>query len=391
MYLVVSLLCLTVILAVLIILLRGYGSLGRLADFNVWDGASAPLVTIIVPACNEENSIESGLASLARQGYPNLEIIVVNDRSTDRTAEAIERVRRAYPAITLMTVSTLPDGWLGKPHAMKTAAQAARGEYLIFTDADVCLDASTVSRSVRVMQEKELDHLTLIFQNSGGSPLLNALISDSGAGLLFLLKPWKAKDPASRCFVGIGAFNMVRRSVYREIGGHETIRMQVIDDVFLGKRVKQGGFRQDCLLAQEYVTLPWYATVGEMVSGLMKNVYSFFYYRAWLAFAGVFCIAAALIMPFWLVFISGGAARYVFLLAVLLRIGGIGAGMIRAGVTPAAVPYLFLTPYISAYIILRAVWIAHRSGGITWRGQFYPLTALKKNEWLFAGIFSSSR
>ncbi len=386
MLLIVSLLCLALILSVLIILLKGYGSLARLADFNGWDGASAPLVSIIVPACNEEGSIESGLTSLARQRYPNLEIIVVNDRSTDRTAQAIDRVRQAYPFVRLITISTLPDGWLGKPHALQTGAQAARGEFFLFTDADVCLEETTVSRSVMAMQETGLDHLTLIFQNSGGSPLLNALISDSGAGLLFLLKPWRAKDPASRSFVGIGAFNMLRSSVYREIGGHESIRMQVIDDVFLGKRVKQHGFRQDCLLAQEYVTLPWYATVSEMVSGLMKNVYGFFYYRTWLALTGVFCIVAALIMPFWLIFISSGVPRYLFLLAVLLRIAGIGTGMVRAGVPSAAVLYLFLTPYISVYIIFRAVWLAHRSGGIIWRGQFYPLRDLKNNEWLFAGI-----
>jgi len=389
MVLLFSLFCLILILAVSVELARGYKSLGRLTDTSGWEKSSVPMVSIIVPACNEEDSIEDGLRSLCFQRYPNLEIIVVNDRSTDRTGQAIDRLRQDYPSVQVLTVTTLPAGWLGKPHAMQIGAGAARGDYLLFTDADVCLEETVISRSVRVMQESRLDHLALIFSNSGGSLLLNTLINDVGAGLLLLVKPWKAKDPGSRFFVGVGAFNMVRNSAYREIGGHESLRMQVIDDVFLGKLIKQYGFRQDCLMAQEFVTLPWYGTVAEMISGLMKNVYGFFHYRAWMALAAVVCIIAVVILPVWFIFLSSGIARYLYLLAVMIRIIGVGAGMTRTGLPVTAALYLFLTPYISIYIILRAVWLAHRFGGITWRNTFYPLSELRQSEWLFGGIFTS--
>jgi glycosyltransferase involved in cell wall biosynthesis len=386
-----SLFCLILILAISVELARGYKSLGRLADTKGWEELPGPLVSIIVPACNEEDSIEDGLRSLCCQRYPNLEILVVNDRSTDSTGQVIDKVRRDYPSVKVLTVTTLPAGWLGKPHAMQTGARAARGDYLLFTDADVCLEETVISRSVRAMQEGGLDHLALIFSNSGGSLLLNTLINDVGAGLLFLVKPWKAKDPGSRFFVGVGAFNMVRSSAYREFGGHESLRMQVIDDVFLGKRIKQYGFRQDCLMAQDFVTLPWYKTVAQMVSGLMKNVYGFFHYRAWMALAAVTGIIAVVILPVWFIFLSTGIARYLFLLAVMIRIIGVGAGMARTGVPVIAALYLFLTPYICIYIILRAVWLAHHSGGITWRDTFYPLAELRQGEWLFGGIVNLSR
>ena len=381
----ISLVC---VLAIFFVLINGYRQLGTLGEVRVWTGEESPLVSIIVPACNEEETLAPALRSLCDQDYPNVEIIVVNDRSTDLTAEVIQAIRSDHQNITAVTIDALPDGWLGKPHALHTGAGLSSGEYLVFTDADIRMEPTTISRAVSAMEIKSLDHLALVFQNEGGSLLLNSLVSDVGAGLLLLLRPWRARDSRSRFFTGVGAFNMVRSSVYRAVGGHEQIRMQVIDDVFLGKVIKRNHYRQDSLLAPDHIRVGWYPSIPDMIDGLMKNVFALFDYKLWLAVAACLLVVIVTILPVWGALLVDGLPRLLFLAAVFLRLFVIGGGMIQSGLPPRTIPLLLITPYLTLYIILRAVWKTTQGQGITWRGQFYPLAELRKQEWLFAGMFT---
>ena len=145
-----------------------------------------PLVSIIVPACNEETTLEPALRSLLQQEYSNLEIIVIDDRSTDTTFERITKLAQEFPRIQVEQVKELPMGWLGKNHALYLGAQRARGEILLFTDADIVMRASTLSRAVAYFVNENLDHLSLIFRNLTPGGLLNAMVIDS-LGSLFLL------------------------------------------------------------------------------------------------------------------------------------------------------------------------------------------------------------
>ncbi|HDK44580.1 MAG TPA: glycosyltransferase, partial [Desulfobacteraceae bacterium] len=225
----------------------GLRRLRNLNDIRPFSGPSRPRVSIIVPACNEEETIETAMLSLVNQDYGPFEIVVINDRSTDRTGAILEKLAAQYPRIRLLEVTELPPGWLGKNHALHCGARAAGGDYLLFTDADVLLEKTTVARAMTIMVAERLDHLSLIFKNIASGSLLNAMIQDAGAALFFLFKPWAARNPRSRYFMGVGAFNLVKKDVYRRIGGHESIRMHPIDDIMLGKVIKQHGFRQDCL------------------------------------------------------------------------------------------------------------------------------------------------
>lgn len=369
-------------------LIVGTRLIGSLDNCQASSGTYQPLVTVIVPARNEAPSIEQGLRALCNQTYEKLEVIVVNDRSTDRTAEVIAKVRKDHPLLTEITITALPDGWLGKTNAMHVGAREAQGEFLIFTDADVCLEKTTISRAVHVVNKQRLDHLALVFQNSTKGRLLNALITDIGIGLLMLFKPWRVAVQKSRYFIGVGAFNMVRAATYHALGGHEKIRMQAVDDVFLGKMIKQHGFRQNCLLAYEYVSVPWYDSVDELISGLMKNVYAVFHYRLLWALGTAILVVLFFIAPLFLIFLTTGVTRYLFILAIMIRIGVSGAGMLKAGLPAGAIICLFITPFITIYIMLRAIWTTTRQGGITWRGNFYPLETLKQGEWLLSGIIS---
>lgn len=385
--LIIAVVYLVVILSSAFALFRGYLRIGTLAGHRPLDGSGQPPVSVIVPACNEEETIEAGLRSLAGQDYRNLEIIVVNDRSTDGTAEVVNRIKKDIGQIRLVTIGTLPDGWLGKPHALQAGAREAQGEYYLFADADVCMAESTISRAVQAMETQALDHLCLIFRNSGGGALLNALIAEIGAALLLVFKPWRASEPTSRYFVGVGAFNMVRTSAYWAIGGHESIRMQVIDDVFLGRQIKQRGFRQNCLLALEFVEIPWYPTLERLIDGLMKNAYAFFNYRPYYALAGILLIIGINILPLWLIFWTEGYLRFLFITIVLGRIVGFSRALPDRRLMLRSLPCFIITPYLCVYIIVRAVWTTHCQGGIRWRGSFYQLEILKKNEWIFSGFF----
>lgn len=379
-------LCL-VMLAVFIQISSGYGKLDSLDAVEVQRKADRPLVSIVIPACNEAQSIGQSLRSLCHLDYSNVEIIVVDDRSTDGTAQVVESVRHDFPAIRLIRISELPEGWLGKPHALQQGADEAGGDYLLFIDADVILEKTTISRAVRAMEGRRLDHLTLIFKNSSPGLLLNALIADIGAGLFFVIKPWKAKIAGSRYFMGVGAFNLVRTSVYRSIGEHQEIKLQVVDDVYLGKLIKQNGFCQECMLAESLVTLPWYRSVPEMISGLMKNVYAFFHYRPGYVFLGVLAISVMTVVPMAGAIFAQGSAKFFFIMTVLIRVGGTGGGMIRIGLSPASIIFLLLTPFIALFIILKALFQVHLAAGVTWRGSFYRLDKLREADWVLSGLF----
>ncbi|MBT8347226.1 MAG: glycosyltransferase [Desulfofustis sp.] len=381
-----SLLCLVLTTLVIVELSVGFAGLAALKDYNgVPHHGTA--VSVIVPACNEEDKIEAGLRSLVSQDYQQLEIIVVNDRSTDGTAESIDRVREEFPQIHRLDIEKLPEGWLGKPHALQRGAKVASGDYLLFTDADVMLEPTTISRALAAMKERRLDHLALVFKNITSGGLLNAIVADIGAGLMWILKPWKAQIADSRYFVGVGAFNMVRANVYREIGQHEQVRMQVIDDLFLGKLIKRGKYRQECLDGRGFVDVPWYCSVSELIEGLMKNVYAFFNYTLGYMAAGFLAISVIVVLPYWGVLFTDGATRICFICTLVARVVGIGIGLISSGVEKRASVWLLITPFFMLYIILKATTLALVRGGISWRGSFYPMRSLRKQEWVLSGLF----
>ncbi len=343
----------------------------------------SPLVSIIVPACNEEKTLEPALRSLLQLDYPNREIIVIDDRSTDGTFELIKKLGREFPEIRVEQVKELPTGWLGKNHALYRGAQEARGTILLFTDADIVMEPSTLSRAVSYFVNEELDHLSLIFQNVARGRLLNAMVVDALGGLFLLLRPWNVRNKASRAFAGIGAFNMVATQAYWKFGGHAAFRMHPIDDIMLGKKVKQQGLVQDCLVGIDFVRVHWYNSLGEMVRGLMKNIFALYSYRLVYVAGALFGIIVMTIVPVWGLLLTQGMARVFFGGAVLCRFAVFIQNAGGVGGRPALVFWSLLTPYVTVYIIIKAVWTTLINKGIDWRGTHYSLEELKKEEPLF--------
>jgi glycosyltransferase involved in cell wall biosynthesis len=369
--------CLTVACTLDVVL--GMRRMAALDDVPPLHQENVPKVSVIIPACNEAATLEPALKSIFAMDYADLEVIVVNDRSVDHTGVVLEQMQKQYPSLHIHDISALTEGWLGKNHALQYGAERARGEYLLFTDADIIMENSSISRAMRHMLENKLDHMSMIFKNIAPGGLLNALVMDAGAGLMLLLKPWKAKDPNSKRYMGVGAFNLVKSTVYKEIDGHKTIAMHPIDDVMLGKVIKHSGFSQECLLGHNFIQAEWYVDVRNFINGLMKNTFAFCNYNMANVLFGVLIIMIINILPLFAIFFTSGITRGLFGSAVMVRMLSFAGGFSYTGINPWYSVWALVTPYVYIYITLKAALTTTINRGITWRGTYYSLDELKAN------------
>ncbi len=361
-------------LAVAVEFARGNRSLRRLRD--VPPVRSGPRVSVIVAARNEAGKIEPALQSLLRQDYPNRELIVVNDRSEDQTGQILDRLG----GIQAVHVRELPQGWLGKNHAQHVGAQRATGELLLFTDADVHMEPTAISRAVRYLQEAGLDHLAVAPQLRMPGTLLQMF---GGAFTIFFglyAKPWKARDPNSRRHIGIGAFNLVRAEAYRAIGGHAKIAMRPDDDMKLGKLIKKSGYRQEMLLGDGLLTVEWYSSVGELARGLEKNSFAGVEYNLGVVVASTIAQLLVFVWPVIGLFVTGGPTRWLNA-GVVLTLAALYVDNARFhGEKRWHCVAMPLTAVWFLCIIWRATLKTIRNGGIDWRGTHYSLAELKANK-----------
>jgi cellulose synthase/poly-beta-1,6-N-acetylglucosamine synthase-like glycosyltransferase len=336
-------------------------------------------VSIIVAARNEERNIREALNSLLELSYPDYELIVVDDRSEDHTGQILDQMAAGHNRLKVIHIDALPAGWLGKNHALWVGSKRATGEMLLFTDADIVMEPTVVARAVAFMGQNRLDHLAAT--PSVRMPTIFLGMFGAAFIIFFSLfaRPWKARDPNSRCHIGIGAFNMVRASAYRQVGGHETIRLRPDDDIKLGKIIKKGGLRQDAAYAPEFLAVEWYATLGEVIRGLEKNAFAGADYNIPLVLSGILVHLLCSIWPFLAILVTHGMVQGIYL-AIVLLILLVVADSARFHRAPfwyaAGYP---LTSALFVYILIRTMLLNLMQGGIYWRGTFYPLKELKSN------------
>jgi cellulose synthase/poly-beta-1,6-N-acetylglucosamine synthase-like glycosyltransferase len=344
-----------------------------------------PRVSILIPARNEERNLEEALRSVLALDYENLEIDVIDDRSTDRTGEILDRMAAAEPRLRVVHVRDLPPGWLGKNHALWLGAEKATGDFLLFTDADVVFEPSALRRAVGAMVAPgaggtTLDHLTASPEIARPSVLFELFIGAFSLFFALFTRPWEAKDPRSPHFVGIGAFNLVRATAYRAVGGHRTIAMRPDDDLKLGKLFKTRGFRQEFVFGQGALRVEWYASVRELVQGLMKNAFSGVDYRVRVVAVATVTQLALFVWPFLAVFLIPGAARWLNLASVVTLIGLCWINAPLAGVRRWHGVGFPLATLLFLYILWRATLLTLWHDGIDWRGTHYPLAELRANK-----------
>ena len=341
--------------------------------------AGNPRVSIIVPARNEEEDIEQSLTNLLALDYDNYEVIAVNDRSTDRTGEIMERVvASAAQRLQVLHHRELPDGWLGKTHAMWTAANQAKGEWLLFTDADVLFRPDSVRRALVYAEAERADHVVLFPQMIMKSPSEFMMIAFFQTMFVFGHRPWKVADPKSRDHMGVGAFNLIRRRVYESVGTYAALRMEVVDDMKLGKVVKNAGFAQRNVFGGNLISIRWARGAWGVVDNLTKNFFALLSFQVWRTVISAFGLAFLNLMPFLGLFFAHGWERLPYGIALVCMFS-IYLGMSRRSGIPA---YYFLLHPVSStlfvYTLLRSMFHTLRNDGIIWRGTRYPLEELRK-------------
>lgn len=337
-----------------------------------------PRLSVVVPACNEESTIGPALSSLLEQDYPDLEIVVINDRSTDRTGEILESMDEAGDErLKVLHLKELPPDWLGKNHALCKGSEVATGELLLFTDADVHFAPGALRLCVHSFTELELEHLVVAPRIETVGFWEKLMVTLFLVMFGFRFRPEIVhRDPCR--FVGIGAFNMITREGYQAIGGHREMPLQVADDMMLGKVAKKHGLRQAAVKTDDgRVRVRWAIGFWGMVTGLEKNAYAGMDYSPRLALVATAALTigglGTVLGSFWGGWVSVGCAL------AWLFMGVVGFQDRENPQAPAWIGLCFpLASVVMAFILLRSAWLAEKRKGIYWRGTFYPLSILKK-------------
>lgn len=351
-----------------------------------------PRLSIIVPARNEEETIEQALNTLLALDYDNYEVIAVDDRSTDSTGAIMERIAEnprfsqktretGHPEFRSFRVvhhTELPAGWLGKTHAMWTAANHATGDWLLFTDADVLFKSDSVRRALAYAESVPADHVVLFPQMIMKRPGEYMMIAFFQTMFMFGHRPWKVADPSTDDHMGVGAFNLVRRRVYEAVGTYQALRMEVLDDMKLGKVVKKAGFAQRNVFGGDLISIRWAKGAFGIVNNLTKNFFAVLSFQWWRTVISALGLAFLNFGPFLGVFLAHRWARLPYAVA-LFSIFSIYIGMSWRSAVP---PYYFLAHPLSTalfiYTLLRSMILTLWNDGIVWRGTKYPLDELRK-------------
>jgi glycosyltransferase involved in cell wall biosynthesis len=366
-------------------------------DHNPVSAAGNPRVSIIVPARNEGETIERALSTLLALDYDNYEVVAINDRSTDRTGEIMETIasrdRGSHPSkiakdgaasecsvpnFRVIHHRELPPGWLGKVHAMWTAANEASGDWLLFTDADVLFKPDSLRRALVYAESESADHLVLFPRMIMKRPGEFMMIAFFQTMFMFGHRPWKVADPKANDHMGVGAFNLVRRSVYDAVGTYEALRMEVLDDMKLGKVVKNAGFRQRNVFGGDLISIRWGCGARGIVNNLTKNFFAVLSFQLWRTLLSAFCLLFLNLGPFLGLWLAHGWARVPYAIALISMLL-IYFGISRRSAVPTY--YFFLHPAstgLFVYTLLRSMVFTLWNDGIEWRGTKYPLEELRK-------------
>jgi len=234
------------------------------------------LVSVIVPARDERRNIESCVRSIRAGSYRNIEVVVVDDRSTDGTADVVREIAHDDERLTLIQSPPLPAGWFGKPWACATGARSARGDVICFTDADARHGRDLVARAVNAMNARQLDMLSVAGHQELGSfwervvqPHVFWMIASRYGGTETVNRSKRAEDKIAN-----GQCIFVRQSAYASIGGHDAVRDQVAEDVALAQRLFVAGKRTELILGRDELTTRMYTSLREIMAGWRKNIFA---------------------------------------------------------------------------------------------------------------------
>ncbi len=351
-----------------------------LRNFPLASDDECPFISILFSARDEEEKLSKALGTILALDYPRYEVIAVDDRSRDATGRILDGFARTHERLRVIHVAELPAGWLGKPHGLQKAWEKSHGDWLVFTDADARFSPDVLRRSVSLTRRLGWDHLTLLGEVEMVGFWEKVAITFLGQGFYLATDPHRVSNPRSSRYVGVGAFQMLRRTAYEASGTHRRLAMEVVDDMKLGKIVKLSGFRSGLAIAPEAISVRWHAGVGNLVRGVTKNFFAASGFRIATVVLQLAALLLLSVVPFAALSFTHG--RNLILAAISAAI----AVCFHAGVAIAmrvSPLYAFTHPLgaiIFSHMLLRSMVITLRQRGIIWRGTFYPLDELRRGQ-----------
>ena len=341
---------------------------------------------VVVAAKDEASTIEAPLRALLAQADEDLQVVVLDDRSTDGTAQVLDRLQAEDPRLLRVRVDELPSGWLGKNHALARGTEAAsqgEPEFYLFTDADVVFEPGGLRGAIDFAVEHGLDHLAGAPKVHAASWALGGQVAAFGVLFGLFTRPWSVPDPESSAYVGIGALNLVRRSAYEQAGGHDAIAMRIDDDLRLGKRIKESGGSSAFAFAGDVSSLTWYPTLPSMLKGLHKNAFAGIDFRLSLCVGATVVLGLFFLAPFALAvaptswFGASVATRACAAATALLLILGAADSARSAGLPLKCALFCPLGVALFLGVLWRSALGALATGRVVWRGTAYSLRELK--------------
>ena len=347
--------------------------------------ANAPLISICIPARNEENNIRNCVEAALGQDYPNIEVIVLDDRSADSTLTQLREIASRDSRLLPINGTDLPAGWAGKPHALFQASAAAHGEWLCFVDADTFLAPQAISSCYAKAIETKADMFTTMNEQIVGTFWEKVVMPLVMTALSVGFSPRKVNDPHTRDAIANGQFIMIRRTIYDAIGGHEKVKDQIVEDKAISEQVKWNGHRLVVADGTKVIQTRMYTSLPSMWEGWTKNIYLGLRDHPSMLMLGAFgatlSVIAALFLPIWPLlginwYINNGAWLAITVIVQSLIVWA-SVIYVRARVARKmniSAWYALTTPLgagIFAAMMLTSAWKVISGQGVTWRGRKY--------------------
>ena len=345
----------------------------------------APLISVCIPARNEERNIRACVESVLGQDYPNFEVIVLDDRSTDATLEILRQIAARNDKLKIISGSDLPKSWAGKPHALYQASAVARGEWLCFIDADTFLAPETLSACYVKALETKADMFTIMTFQVLGSFWEKVVMPLVMTALSVGFSPRKVNDPNRKDAIANGQFILIKRPVYDAIGGHASVKDNIVEDKAISEQVKWNGYRLIVADGMKVARTRMYTSLPEMWEGWTKNIYLGLRGQPGLVVLGVFgaflAVMAALFLPTWPLlgiywYMNGGGwmALAVIMQALLLWVYLIHVRARVALKMEISARYALTTPLgagVFGAMMFASAWKVVTHKGVTWKGRVY--------------------
>lgn len=356
----------------------GIRRIPRLGEIEPLTDEQLPSLSIVFAARNEAARVEAAVRSLLAQDYPGLQVVAVDDRSGDATGTILDRLATEDPRLRVVHITELPAGWLGKCHGLAVGEQAARGEWILFTDGDITMSPDAVRRAVSLAIQRQADHVAV------AADLEVAHLGEAMFIAYFVYafnisqRPWDADNPRSRAHIGIGAFNLVRRAAYERAGGHGAIRMEVLDDMAVGLIVKRSGGRSMFAGHDGMVRARWQEGLPALITGVEKNAFAALRFDVVTTIGAVVAQLALSWIPVLGLLSPDPLTRAA---AILAWSGVFLAYATTSRVVETRTWHAVTMPLgatLFAYAILASMVQALRRGGIVWRGTLYSLDELRR-------------